>query len=50
MLLIPDELRHTAQLPTTVLGQIMRLLPTQYSDADHACTKLEVIGCPLLGM
>lgn len=50
MLLIPNESRHIEQLPTTVLGQTLRLLPTQYSDADHACTKVEVIGCPLLGM
>ena len=49
-LLIQSEIRQTEQLPTTVLGQIFRLLPTEYNDEDHACTKLEVIGCPLLGM
>ena len=47
---IQSEIRQTEQLPTTVLGQIFRLLPTLYNDEDHACTKLEVIGCPLLGM
>ena len=50
MLLIQNELRYTEQLPTAVLGQVLRLLPTQYSHEDHACTKLEVVGCPLLGM
>ena len=48
--LIQSEIRRTEQLPTTVLGQIFQLLPTEYNDEDHACTKLEVIGCPLLGM
>ena len=49
MLLIQNEARRTEQLPTSVLGQIFRLLPTEYNE-DHACTKLEVVGCPLLGM
>ena len=50
MLLIQSENRRTEQLPTVVLGQILRLLPVEYNDEDHACTKLDVMGCPLLGM
>ena len=50
MLLIQSEIIRTEELPTTVLGQILRLLPTTYNDEEHACTKLELMGCPLIGM
>ena len=50
MLLIQSEDRYIEQLPTVVFGNILRLLPVEYNDEEHACTKIDVIGCPLLGM
>ena len=32
-----------------MIGQILRIDPYEWSDADHVCTKLEVYGCPLQG-
>ena len=32
-----------------MIGQILRISPYEWSDNDHACTKLEVYGCSLQG-
>ena len=47
---ISNTNRHTESLPRPVIGQVLRINPYEWNDEDHVCTKLEVYGCPLLGM
>ena len=42
--------RHTESLPVQVIGQTLRINPYQWNVYGHACTKLEVYGCPLQGI
>ena len=46
---ISNTNRHKESLPRPVMGQVLRINPYQWNDDDHACTKLEVYGCPLQG-
>ena len=46
---ISDTNRHKELLPRPAMGQVLRINPYQWNDDDHACTKLEVYGCPLQG-
>ena len=51
---IEDTERFEQLFNSKVYGQMLRLTPIQWTDRsaddEHACTRLEVHGCPLLGM
>ena len=46
---ISNTNRHMESLPRPVIGQTLRINPYEWNNEDHACTKLEVYGCPLQG-